>query len=72
MKNSVQYIWSPVRDLELEYPDDSVILKDEYLEGNCLEIFQRNTEIFPKTRKLRQIEVMRSRATIFHFYCILI
>jgi hypothetical protein len=48
MKNSVQYIWSPVRDLKLEYPDDRVILKDEYLEGNCLEIFQSNTEIFPK------------------------
>jgi len=52
MKNSVQYIWSPGRDLTLKYPDDRVILKDEYLEGSCLEIFQGNAEIFPKIRKI--------------------
>jgi hypothetical protein len=39
MKNSVQYPWPPGRDMKLEYTDDRVIMKDEYLEGNCHEIF---------------------------------
>ena len=55
MKNSFQYISSPGSDLKLEYTDDSVIIKDEHPEGRRREIFQSNTEIFSKSRKLRII-----------------
>ena len=61
------YIWSPWRNLKLEYSDDKVIMKDEYLEGSCHEIFEGNTEIFPKIRKLRKIYVMRGSIMTFQF-----